>query len=75
LDFTIICGDWNVVQDFYLDCYNYVRENNLKNREEIEKLKNKLNLVDTWRVNNPESKIYTWSRKSTLQQACPSLRN
>ena len=38
-DFVIMCGDWNVVQDFKLDCHNYVRENNMKNREEIEKTK------------------------------------
>ena len=64
-----MCGDWNVVQDFKLDCHNYVRENNMKNREEIEKLKNRYNLIDPWRINNPETKTYTWSRKNPLKQA------
>ena len=35
-DFIIMCGDWNVVQDYQLDCFNYLRENNPKNKIEIE---------------------------------------
>lgn len=38
-EFVILCGDWNVVQDFMLDCHNYVKENNPKNRIEIQILK------------------------------------
>lgn len=68
-EFVILCGDWNVVQDFMLDCHNYVKENNPKNRIEIQNLKNKFNLVDPWRVNNPTSKKFTWTRRNPTKQA------
>ena len=67
-DFIIMCGDWNVVQDYQLDCFNYLRENNPKNKIEIEKLKSKFNLVDPWRIKNPNVRKYTWSRKNPVKQ-------
>lgn len=68
-DFIIMCGDWNVVQDYQLDCFNYLRENNPKNKIEIEKIKSKFNLVDPWRIKNPNVRKYTWSRKNPVKQA------
>ena len=68
-DFVIMCGDWNVVQDFQLDCHNYVMENNIKIGKKLKKLKNRYNLIDPWRINDPETKTYTWSRKNPLKQA------
>jgi exonuclease III len=62
-DFVIMCGDWNLVQDYNLDCYNYVRENNPKNKSQVLKLKEKFYLIDPWRIINPDSKSYTWSKK------------
>ena len=38
-DFTIICGDFNLVQDFNLDCSNYKSLNNSRARLELLKLK------------------------------------
>lgn len=29
-EFVILHGNWNVVEDFQLDCHNYVKENNKK---------------------------------------------
>lgn len=68
-DFIIMCGDWNLVQNFNLDCHNYVKENNLKNKLEVIKLQEKFNLVDPWRINNPDARIYTWSKKTPIKQA------
>jgi exonuclease III len=68
-EFIIMCEDWNLVQDFHLDFHNYVKENNPRNRQEIQNLKNKFNLVDPWRVKNPTTKTFTWSRRNPIKQA------
>lgn len=68
-DFILMCGDWNVVQDYQLECFKYLRENNPKNKIEIEKLKSKFNLVDPWRIKNPNARKYTWGRKNPVKQA------
>lgn len=54
-----MCGDWNLVQNFGLDCYNYVKENNIKNKSKVESMKSKFNLKDPWRIYNPNDKMYT----------------
>ena len=33
--------------------------------DNIECLQNELDLVDVWRIKNPQSRSYTWSQKST----------
>lgn len=30
INFIIMCGDKNVVQDYQLDCFNYLKEINFK---------------------------------------------
>ena len=47
--FNVICGDWNLVQNFDYDTYNYVRINNPQGRNRVMQLKNNLNLIDPWR--------------------------
>lgn len=49
-EFIIMCGDWNLVQNFGLDCYNYIKENNVQSKFEVEVLKFKFNLIDLWRI-------------------------
>lgn len=68
-EFIIMCGDWNLVQNFGLDCYNYVKENNIKSKSEVEALKSKFNLIDPWRTYNPNDKMYTWQRRNPIKQA------
>ena len=46
---TIICGDWNIVQDFELDTYNYARVNNPQAKKRVNQMKNNLDLIDPWR--------------------------
>lgn len=67
--FIIICGDWNLVQDFRKDTYNYVTQNNQRSLAVIEKIKNDYNLIDPWRTYNPESVGYTWQRSNPIKQA------
>ena len=47
--FVIMCGDWNVVQDFSLDTHNYIHMNNPKAKRRIQEMKNNLNVIDPWR--------------------------
>lgn len=68
-DFIIMCGDWNLVQNFNLDWHNDVKENNLNNKFEVIKLQEKINLVDPWRINNPVAITYIWSKKTPIKQA------
>lgn len=49
-EFIIMCGDWNLVQNFGLGCYNYIKENNVQSKFEVEVLKFKFNLIDLWRI-------------------------
>ena len=68
-DYSIICGDFNLVQNFELDCDQYLRHNNPRAVNEVNILKEELNLVDPWRVYNFEAKKYTWFRKNPTKKA------
>ena len=68
-DFIIICGDWNLTQDFRKDCFNYVTHNYPKSRSMVDKLKNDFNLVDPWRTFYPEKSEFTWHRTNPIKQA------
>ena len=68
-DKIIWCGDFNVIQNPELDCYNYVSMNNKKSHEKISLIKDTFNLVDPYREHQPTSKRYTWRRKNPLKQA------
>ena len=68
-EFIIFCGDWNLVQDYNQDCYNYKANNNQNSKSIVDKIKNDFNLVDPWRIYNPSLKAYTWHRKNPVKQA------
>ena len=68
-DFAIICGDYNLVQDFEKDCFNYNNINNPRSRETLQKLKSDLNLIDPFRTYNPTKRSYTWQRKNPIKLA------
>ena len=52
-DFTIMCGDWNLVQDESLNYFNYNNINNPKAKQEVLKIKETLKLQDPFSVKNP----------------------
>ena len=68
-DFNIFCGDWNLVQDFNLDCSNYANLNNPRAHRAVLEIKSDYNLVDPWRTLHPDSLQYTWRRRSPIKQA------
>ena len=63
-DFIVIGGDWNLIQDSHLDCYNYININNPKARDQVLHMKNTLNLKDPWRINNIDKKCLHGVRKT-----------
>ena len=67
--YIIIGGDFNLIMDKELDSMNYKNINNPKAREELLNLMDGLNLVDVFRINNPELKRFTWRRKNPIKQA------
>lgn len=64
-DHVIVCGDWNVVQNYDLDCYNYSRQNNPRARQIIKQI----DMIDVWRSYNPNKRSYTWYRRNPVRKA------
>ena len=60
-------GDWNLVLDSPLDCYNYKHINNPKAKEVVGNMILELELTDVWRENNPQCKRYTWRKPNPCQ--------
>ena len=65
---VIMGGDWNLVLDFSLDYYNYKHCNNVKAHEQVENMKDNLDLLDIWREINPEVRRFTWRRNRPQMQ-------
>ncbi len=67
---VVICGDWNLVQQYDMDCSGYLHRNNPHAREEVLNMKHNLELVDPWRENYPDVKRFTWrSGGGAIKQA------
>ena len=56
----IMTGDWNLVNNFNEDTLNYKKHNNPKASAIVNNYKDKLDLLDIWRHNNPQLRQYTW---------------
>ena len=65
----IICGDFNLVLDPYIDCSNYKNINNPKSRELLLNYMETNDIIDPFRESNPQLKQYTWRRRNPLKQA------
>ena len=68
-DNVIIGGDYNLVLNFELDCYNYRRRNNVNASNKVVDLIHSFDLLDIWREMNPDRKRYTWRRSTPFQQS------
>ena len=67
--YTIVCGDFNLVLDPKKDCIHYTNVNNPRARTEVlEMIKNK-NLVDVYREINPDGKKFSWRRRNPTKMA------
>ena len=62
--FHIIGGDWNMIQNFELDTYNYEKWNDKKASKLLEDKKIEFELVDIWRIKNDKVKRYSWWKKT-----------
>ena len=60
----IVRGDFNCPLDPMLDKKGGVMVPRKMVIDNIECLQNELDLVDVWRIKNPQSRSYTWSEKS-----------
>lgn len=66
---TMICGDFNLVQNQDLDTDNYIHVNNPRAKQRILDLKEELSLVDPYRELYSETKQFTWRKKNPIKQA------
>ena len=55
----IITGDWNLINDFEKDTFNYKKLNNPKAQQIVTEYKNKLDLIDIWRQAHPDDSKFT----------------
>ena len=67
--YTIVCGDFNLVLDPEMDSMNYVSINNPQSRAKVFEICESLAMVDSFRLSHPQLKRYTWRRKNPLKQA------
>ena len=65
----LIGGDWNSTRNFKLDNNNYLSQNNMKATKAIDKMCEKFNLKDVWRLKNPDKKIFTWMQGISGKQS------
>ena len=65
----VLCGDFNLVQSFELDTFNYVNVNNPRAREKVMAIKEVYNLIDPFRDLNPDLKRFTRRKKTPLKQS------
>ena len=65
----VAVGDWNLVMDPNMDYNNYVNINNPNAREALEKITVELGIADVWREDNPESRRYTWRKRTPFKQS------
>ena len=61
-DHRLIAGDYNVAIDHKLDTSGYLHVNNPNTRELLTRQANMSNLVDIWRLKNPDSRQFTFNK-------------
>ena len=68
-DHLIICGDFNLILNPNLDCYNYKNLNHPKARHKVLNLIEEFGLIDLYRYFHPSTKRFTWRRNNPIKQA------
>ena len=66
---VILCGDWNLVQDYNLDTRFYKAERNIKAKQQVLNIKKDYELNDPWRINNPNTHQFTWFQKNPVKMS------
>ena len=62
-DEIIIGGDFNLVLNIDMDKKGGLARTNSKSQEMVNDLAAQLDLIDAWRIINPDSRKYTWRRR------------
>ena len=62
-DEIIIGGDFNLVLNIDMDKKGGLARTNSKSQEIVNDLAAQLDLIDAWRIINPDSRKYTWRRR------------
>jgi exonuclease III len=65
----ILCGDFNLIQNFNLDTQNYVNMNNPRSREKLLDIKEDYNLVDPFRELYAVLKRFSWRKRNPFKQS------
>jgi exonuclease III len=65
----ILCGDFNLIQNFNLDTQNYVNINNPKSRDKLLDIKEEYNLVDPFRELYAVLKRFSWQKRNLFKQS------
>lgn len=68
-NYVILGGDFNLVINPSIDYYNYKTINNPKAREVVIQLMLENDLIDYWREQNLELKMYTWFKNNPVKKA------
>ena len=68
-DYTVVCGDFNLVLNPLIDSKNYKQINNPKARTSVLNLMESYGLIDIFRYLNPNTRRYSWRKKNPLKQA------
>ena len=68
-DNLILCGDFNLILDPKVDCFNYLHVNNQRARNKLLNLKTEIGMIDPYRETNPNTRRYTWRKRTPLKQA------
>jgi hypothetical protein len=61
-EYTVLCGDWNLVLNQYLDYENYSNVYNPQARDTALNFIEVEVFIDIWRQNNEIERRYTWKR-------------
>lgn len=70
-EYTILCGDWNLVIDPSLDYEYYSQINNPSARQIIIRMIQVLDYVDIWQEMNENVRGFTWRRfNPSRKQSC-----
>ena len=68
-DYSIVCGDFNMVLNPELDTYNYLYINNPKACTAVQNMIDSEDLIDIFRQNYPQTRRYTWRKRNPIKQA------
>ena len=66
-NYTIICGDYNLILDPKIDCSNYINLNNPQARKVVLDLMRDQSLIDVYRSLNPQKTRFTWRKKKNTE--------